>query len=104
MPTPTQTSRITVQVVSAIAAAPFNKPVLVPQGQSAAWAVQASGFYALHPALKNAPLGIWGKKIAPATVLAAGDRVEIYAPVLPAAAARVRQLKRGNTTPTPRNT
>jgi uncharacterized protein len=96
MATPLQTGRIVVLVVSAVPGVQFHKTVLVPLGQSAAWALAASGLLALHPALKDAPLGIWGQKIAPANVLQAGDRLEVYAPVMPAAVARVRQLKRAH--------
>lgn len=46
-------------------------------------AIRASGVFERHPALAlGEPLiGIWGRACAPGTVLADGDRIEIYRPL-----------------------
>jgi hypothetical protein len=56
----------------------------VPQGTTALEAVLSSGlavqFGEIDP--ESAKLGIFGKVVAPDTVLRPGDRVEIYRPLL----------------------
>ena len=54
----------------------------VPAGTTAAQAVERSGIRARHPEIDaTAPLGIWGRVVAPDAALADGDRVEIYRPL-----------------------
>lgn len=51
----------------------------VPVGTTAAEAVERSGIRARHPGIPAAaPLGIYGRIVAPDAVLEAGDRVELY--------------------------
>ncbi|HUO95936.1 MAG TPA: RnfH family protein [Steroidobacteraceae bacterium] len=53
--------------------------LLVPAGTTAAEAVERAGIRERHPGIaQDAPLGIFGRKVAAGTVLAAGDRVELY--------------------------
>ncbi len=70
--------------------------VAVPAGISLRAAVQASGIAQLFPELNLAdcPLGIFGKVVADADVRAvqAGDRIEIYRPLL-ADPKEVRRLR-----------
>jgi putative ubiquitin-RnfH superfamily antitoxin RatB of RatAB toxin-antitoxin module len=54
----------------------------VPRGTTAAAAVERSQIRARHPGIAtDAALGVHGRLVAPATVLAAGDRVELYRPL-----------------------
>ncbi|WP_339494855.1 RnfH family protein [Pseudomonas sp. EA_35y_Pfl1_P108] len=70
--------------------------VMVPAGTSVRWAVQASGIAVHFPELDLAdcPLGVFGKVVANAQVHAvqAGDRIEIYRPLL-ADPKEVRRLR-----------
>ncbi|QQD27157.1 RnfH family protein [Pseudomonas simiae] len=70
--------------------------VTVPAGTSLRAAVQASGIAAQFPGLDLAgcPLGIFGKVVADAEVrsVQAGDRIEIYRPLL-ADPKEVRRLR-----------
>ena len=50
----------------------------LPAGATAAEAVKASGIAARHPGIDASQLGIFGRRVAPDTPLADGDRVEIY--------------------------
>ncbi len=99
MPTPLQQSRVTVEIVAVAGGLTFKKRVIVPLGQTLGWAANASGLYALHPQLKAAALGVWGKVMAPTVVVQESDRIEIYAPVQPAAtqAHRARLRQKANT-------
>jgi uncharacterized protein len=94
MATPLQAGRISVQIVCLAEGINFNKNMLVPVGQCVAWALNASGLYGKFPHLKNATVGLWGKKVNPTTVLAADDRIEVYTPVHAAAVQRARVIKR----------
>lgn len=94
MATPKQAGRVSVQVVCVAAGVGFAKDMLVPVGQTLGWAVNASGLYGLRPDLRGCELGVWGKRMAPETLAAEGDRIEVYLPCDPAAAARARNLKR----------
>lgn len=55
----------------------------LPAGASAAAAVEASGLLRQHAdiAWPGAPLGVFGRRVAPETALNDGDRVEIYRPL-----------------------
>ncbi|EFQ61210.1 MULTISPECIES: RnfH family protein [Pseudomonas] len=70
--------------------------VMVAQGTSLRMAVQASGIAEHFPGvdLADCPLGIFGKVVADAEVRAvqAGDRIEIYRPLL-ADPKEVRRLR-----------
>lgn len=58
-------------------------PVAVPLGTTAVEAVRLSGIEqaAGEAGLTARPLGVFGKRVKPDHVLAAGDRVEIYRPL-----------------------
>ena len=55
----------------------------LPVPATALHAVRASGFLERHPELAGGevPIGIWGRACTPETLLADGDRVEIYRPL-----------------------
>ena len=51
----------------------------VPRGTTAAEAIERSGIRARHPGIAaGAPIGVYGRVVAPGAVLEDGDRVEIY--------------------------
>jgi putative ubiquitin-RnfH superfamily antitoxin RatB of RatAB toxin-antitoxin module len=79
-----------VQIAAVANGQNFTKQLPVPAHQTLGWAVNASGLYALAPQLRTAKLGVWGKVLPPATVVAEGDRIEVYAPVNAAAVAAHR--------------
>jgi uncharacterized protein len=85
MPTPLQASRCMVEIVALGNGMAFRKTMMVPHGQTLSWAVNASGLYALYPQLREAAIGVWGKMMAPETLVADGDRIEVYHPVNAAA-------------------
>jgi len=53
------------------------------EGMTARQAVEASGLVAEFPEIAGRPLvlGVFGRRVEPEHVLAAGDRVEIYRPL-----------------------
>lgn len=55
----------------------------VEQGVTAHAALQASGLLAECPELQAGEpvLGVWSRRVAPDTVLEAGDRLEVYRPL-----------------------
>jgi len=61
----------------------FEMTLALPAPATALDAVRASGLLERHPELGlGEPLiGIWGRACAPETVLADGDRVEVYRPL-----------------------
>ena len=64
----------------------------VPAGTTAAEAARRSGLTERFPEIAaGAKLGVFGKVVAPDTPLAAGDRVEIYRPLV----ADPKQARRG---------
>jgi len=74
--------RIAVEVAYAEPALQSVVALQVPPGTTAAEAVVLSGLRATHPGMPLLPaLGVWGRIVTAATVLAAGDRVEIYRPL-----------------------
>jgi putative ubiquitin-RnfH superfamily antitoxin RatB of RatAB toxin-antitoxin module len=74
--------QVQVEVAYAEPAAQSVVVLAVPAGTTAAEAVLLSGLRAAHPGMPAAPvLGIWGRIVAGTTVLAAGDRVEVYRPL-----------------------
>jgi putative ubiquitin-RnfH superfamily antitoxin RatB of RatAB toxin-antitoxin module len=101
--TPAQKSRVNAQVVALAGGLSFIKNIVVPQGQTLAWAVNASGLYALHPHLREAPLGVWGKVLSPSALVQEADRIEVYTPVAPETLAahrtRLRESKQSAKVP-----
>jgi len=59
-------------------------PLHVPEGTTAIDAVRQSGIAQRFEGLDvdSAKLGVFGKAVGPQTVLKAGDRVEIYRPLI----------------------
>ena len=68
---------------SASAGRAFETTLALPKPATALDAIRASGLFERHPELGlGEPLiGIWGRACAPDTVLADGDRVEVYRPL-----------------------
>lgn len=90
------TSLIAVEIAYGTAEAQFLETVYVPQGCTAREAVGRSTlFHAFPDADPAAPLGIFGKAVKDSAVLQAGDRVEVYRPLLidPKTARRRRVAK-----------
>ena len=71
--------------------------VELPAGATVRRAIEASGLLERHPEIDLArqAIGIWGRSTALDAVLADGDRVEIYRPLVadPKSARRSRALK-----------
>ena len=53
----------------------------LPAGATVAEALRASGLAERHPAIAEAPVGVWGKLKSLETLLRDLDRVEIYRPL-----------------------
>jgi uncharacterized protein len=85
-----------VEVVYALAAGTHAVTVRLPSGATAADALRASGLLEKHRGLADARIGIYGKVVAAHTLLADGDRVEIYRPLRldPKEARRRRAMKK----------
>lgn len=100
--------RITVEVAYAL---PHKQAILeieVPSGTTALEAARQSGIADRFEGidLDNAKLGVFGRVVAPSQVLHAGDRVEIYRPLIAdpkevrkARAARARERRGGDDEP-----
>ena len=74
------TVTIPVEVVFAAPDAQSLRELRVPEGATAADAIEASKIQERFPAyqLSDLPIGVWGRAVSRDTVLRAGDRVEIY--------------------------
>lgn len=73
--------------IEVVCATPEQQQLLaleVPAGTTVGEAVRLSGIAARLPevAVHECPVGIFGKVVAPERVLQAGDRVELYRPLL----------------------
>jgi uncharacterized protein len=80
----TPAEMMTVEVAYALPKKQSVIALTVSAGTTAMEAVSQSGITQQHPEILQQPLvlGIFGKKIAPTTLLKAMDRVEIYRPLL----------------------
>lgn len=80
----TETNQIPVEVAYALPEKQEIVMLEVPPGTTARSAVELSNIVRHFPGLQlaAAPLGIFGKLIKDDTVLHAGDRVEIYRPLI----------------------
>lgn len=87
-----------IEVVYALAAGEDTVFVEFSEGMTALDAVRASGILARHPEidLGKHRIGVHGKAVPPGAPLAAGDRVEIYRPLVmdPREARRRRALRK----------
>ena len=84
MSTQTTQQTITVEVAYALPHKQAIVEVEVAEGTSALDACRESGIIKQFPDidLDNAKLGIFGKAVSPSQALRAGDRVEIYRPLI----------------------
>ena len=73
---------IHVQVCYPSAPQPLLREVTLAEGSTLHDALQASGINVPGLDLATCPVGIFGKKKTPDTVLQEGDRVEIYRPLV----------------------
>lgn len=91
-----ETETISIEVVYALAEKQFLVCVDVQRGTTVAEAIELSGIKNEFPGIEIDParLGIFSVKAKPEDVLRAGDRVEIYRPLLtdPKEARRKRAL------------
>jgi putative ubiquitin-RnfH superfamily antitoxin RatB of RatAB toxin-antitoxin module len=76
-------SEISIEVVYALPDEPFVVELRLPVGTTAAQAIERSGLIDRHPEIGDGcrQIGIFGRSCDGATVLADGDRVEIYRPL-----------------------
>ena len=76
-------SPITIEVVYALPDEQALVTLTVPSGTTAAQAVAQSGLAERYPDIDPAThgVGIFGRRVEPATPLSDGDRVEIYRPL-----------------------
>ena len=76
--------RLHVQVCYATAIREIVRDLLVAPGTTIEQAIAASGILIDVPGIDLAvqPVGVFGKKRPPETVLREGDRIEIYRPLL----------------------
>lgn len=77
------TAVLRIEVVYALPEGADAVSIALPSGATAADAVQASGILQRHPEidLGRQKLGVYGKVVDAAALLADGDRVEIYRPL-----------------------
>ena len=88
-------SAIAVTVVYALPERAIEIELHLDEGATVAEAIERSGIAARFPEIANAPVGIFGKRVARDATLASGDRVEIYRPVIAdAKSARRRRAAR----------
>jgi putative ubiquitin-RnfH superfamily antitoxin RatB of RatAB toxin-antitoxin module len=89
-------SGISVTVVHALPDAAIEIEVHLPEGATIGDAIERSGIHARlrHFELSTAAVGIFGKRARRDTILADGDRVELYRPLTadPKAARRRRAI------------
>ena len=88
---------VRVQVCYPLAPQPLLREMTLAEGSTLRDALQASDIDVPGLDLATCPVGIFGKKKTPDTVLREGDRVEIYRPLVadPKEARRRRAGKKG---------
>ena len=76
--------QIVVTVVYALRERATEVELQLPEGATVAQALARSGLAALHPEADIAlcPVGIFGKAVARHAIVADGDRIEVYRPLL----------------------
>src|SRR5258706_7692378 len=75
-------NEITITVVCALPDRAIEIEVRLDPGATVAEAIERSGIAARVPETANAAVGVFGKRVRRDAVLAAGDRVEIYRPLI----------------------
>ena len=75
-------AEIRVQVCYPTAPRPQLRELMLAEGSTLRDALQASGLCKPGLDMEACPVGIFGKKKSPDTVLRDGDRVEIYRPLV----------------------
>ena len=70
-----------IEVAYALADEQIVVRLVVPGGTTVQDAISLSGLGAHYPDIQLARAGIYGRQVTPDTVLASGDRVEIYRPL-----------------------
>lgn len=75
-------AEIRVQVCYPTAPQPQLRELMLAEGSTLRDALQASGLVTAGLDMASCPVGIFGKKKTPDTVLRDGDRVEIYRPLV----------------------
>jgi putative ubiquitin-RnfH superfamily antitoxin RatB of RatAB toxin-antitoxin module len=92
-------STVTVTVVYALPHRATEIELTLPSGATVAQALERSGLDARHPDvdLERSPVGVFGRRVERDCVLADGDRVEVYRPLIaePKEARRRRARERG---------
>lgn len=84
-----------VEVVYALRDACDATTVELPAGSTARDALALSGIAARYPGIDLSRLGVFGRRVAAGTLLADGDRLEIYRPLaLDPKEARRRRARR----------
>jgi len=75
---------IEIQVMHAAADHVWRRDLQLPRGATVAQALEASGLYQAFPPLASAApaVGIFGRRCSLNEVLHAGDRVEVYRPLV----------------------
>ena len=71
-----------IEVVYALAQKQERMALELAPGSTVRDAIQASGLLRRMPLLDLEHVGVWGRAVAPETVLRDRDRVEIYRPLL----------------------
>jgi putative ubiquitin-RnfH superfamily antitoxin RatB of RatAB toxin-antitoxin module len=91
-------SAITVSVVYALPDRATEIELRLPPGATVADALERSGLAGLHPEVDTlrCPVGIFGRRVQRQRLLAEGDRVEVYRPLVaqPKDARRQRAQRR----------
>ena len=92
-------SVITVTVVYALPESATEIELTLPAGATVSEALERSAFAAHHPEvdLARCPVGVFGRRVGRDRVLADGDRIEVYRPLIaePKDARRRRAQSRG---------
>ena len=92
-------TQIVVTVVYALRERATEIELQLPEGATVAQALERSGLAALHPeaGITQCAVGIFGKAAARHAVVADGDRIEVYRPLL----ADPKELRRRRATQRP---
>jgi putative ubiquitin-RnfH superfamily antitoxin RatB of RatAB toxin-antitoxin module len=77
-------SAITVSVVYALPERATEIELRLPSGATVAEALERSGLAGVHPEVDTlrCPVGIFGRRVQRQRVLADGDRIEVYRPLV----------------------